>query len=88
VELHVTMSLLQDDVRIVALTADKETERTYRPEAASLVSLRHGCGAGVRGGGLAGGVREGQVAAGGGGIRQQCVKSTRDSGSVAVRRKT
>jgi len=43
---------------------------------------------GVRGGGLAGGVREGQVAAGGGGIRQQCVKSTRDSGSVAVRRKT
>jgi hypothetical protein len=30
------MSLLQDDVRIVALTADKETERTYRPEAASL----------------------------------------------------
>jgi hypothetical protein len=52
------------------------------------VSLRHGCGAGVRGGGLAGGVREGQVAAGGGGIRQQCVKSTRDSGSVAVRRKT
>ncbi len=35
-----------------------------------------------------GGVREGQVAAGGGGIRQQCVKSTRDSGSVAVRRKT
>jgi hypothetical protein len=36
VELHVTMSLLQDDVRIVALTADKETERTYRPEAASL----------------------------------------------------
>ncbi len=36
VELHVTMSLLQDDVRIVALAADKETERTYRPEAASL----------------------------------------------------
>ncbi|MGA3124645.1 MAG: hypothetical protein ABSF69_28165, partial [Polyangiaceae bacterium] len=32
-------------------------------------------GRGVRGGGLAGGVREGQVAAGGGGIRQQCVKS-------------
>ena len=56
--------------------------------ASRIVSLRHGCGAGVRGGGLAGGVREGQVAAGGGGIRQQCVKSTRDSGSVAVRRKT
>jgi hypothetical protein len=36
VELHVTMSLLQDDVRIVALTADKEPERAYRPPAASL----------------------------------------------------
>jgi len=52
------------------------------------VSLRHGCGAGSTRGGLAWGVREGQVAASGGGIRQQCVKSTRDSGSVAVRRKT
>jgi DDE family transposase len=36
VELHVTMSLLKDDVRIVALTADDESERIYRPEAASL----------------------------------------------------
>jgi hypothetical protein len=36
VELHVTMSLLEDEVHRVTLTADKETERTYRPEAESL----------------------------------------------------
>jgi len=36
VELHVTTSVLNDDVPIVALTADKEPERTYRPEATSL----------------------------------------------------
>ena len=36
VELHVTMSLLEDEAHSVTLTADKEAEQAYRPEAASL----------------------------------------------------
>jgi len=36
VELHVTMSLLEDNPHVVTLTPDKEAERVYRPEAASL----------------------------------------------------
>lgn len=36
VELHVTMSLLEDNPHIVTLAPDKETERAYRPDAASL----------------------------------------------------
>jgi hypothetical protein len=36
VELHVTMSLLEDDAHRIVLTADKEPERAYRPQAESL----------------------------------------------------
>jgi len=36
VELHVTMSLLEDEAHRVTLTADKEAERAYRPDVASL----------------------------------------------------
>ena len=36
VELHVTMSLLEDNPHIVTLAPDKETERAYRPDAESL----------------------------------------------------
>jgi hypothetical protein len=37
VELHVTMSLLEDEAFQVTLAPDKETERAFRPDATSLV---------------------------------------------------